>query len=294
VLIENFRFGGLKKYGLDHAALRAENPRLVYCSISGFGQAGPYASRAGYDYIVQGMGGIMDLTGAPDGEPQKIGVAFADIFTGVYSAVAILAALRRRDETGEGGHIDMALLDTQVGVLANQAMNFLASGIAPRRLGNQHPNIVPYQVFPVSDGHVIVAVGNDAQFARLAELLGAPELAADRRFKTNALRVQHREELAPLIAERTLLRSRSDLLAALEAKGVPAGPINSVAEVFADPQVLHRKMRVDAPADQAEGGAIAGVRTPIVLDGVAAVAPRASPELGEHTAEVLADPNWGG
>jgi crotonobetainyl-CoA:carnitine CoA-transferase CaiB-like acyl-CoA transferase len=294
VLIENFRVGGLKRYGLDHAALRAENPRLIYCSISGFGQSGPYATRAGYDYIVQGMGGIMDLTGAPEGEPQKIGVAFADIFTGVYAAVAILAALRRRDETGEGGHIDMALLDTQVGVLANQAMNYLASGVAPKRLGNAHPNIVPYQVFPVSDGHVIIAVGNDTQFARFAEILGGQELAADPRFKTNALRVEHRQALAALIAERTQRRTRADLLAALEARGVPAGPINSVAEVFADPQVIFRQMRVDLPAAEAEGGAIAGVRTPIVLDGSPAVAARASPPLGAHTADVLADPAWGG
>jgi crotonobetainyl-CoA:carnitine CoA-transferase CaiB-like acyl-CoA transferase len=285
---------GLKRYGLDHASLRAENPLLVYCSISGFGQDGPYAARAGYDFMIQGMGGIMDLTGEPDGEPQKIGVAFADIFTGVYAAVAVLAALRRRDETGEGAHIDMALLDTQAGVLANQAMNFLVSGAAPRRMGNAHPNIVPYQVFPVADGHVIVAVGNDPQFARFADVLGAPGLAADPRFASNAERVRNREVLARLLSEQTAAFSRDALLAALEARGVPAGPINNVADVFGDPQIVHRGMRIDLPAPEAEGGAIPGVRTPIVLDGVPMASERPSPGLGAHTSEVLADPNWGG
>jgi crotonobetainyl-CoA:carnitine CoA-transferase CaiB-like acyl-CoA transferase len=294
VLIENFKVGGLAKYGLDAASLRAENARLVYCSISGFGQNGPSAARAGYDFMIQGMGGIMDLTGAPDGEPQKIGVAFADIFTGVYSAVAILAALRQRDETGEGCHIDMALLDTQVGVLANQAMNYLASGKSPKRMGNAHPNIVPYQVFPVADGHVIVAVGNNAQFARFVEALGAPELAGDERFATNAARVGHRDALGPALSELTRKTTRHDLLAALEARGVPAGPINSVADVFEEPQIRFRNMRVDLPEPDAEGGSIPGVRTPIVLDGVPALAARPAPGLGAHSAEVLADPNWGG
>lgn len=294
VLIENFRVGGLVKFGLDHKTLRAENPRLVYCSISGFGQEGPAAQRAGYDFMIQGMGGIMDLTGAPDGEPQKIGVAFADIFTGVYAAVAILAALRRRETTGEGGHIDMALLDTQVGVLANQAMNYLASGASPKRMGNAHPNIVPYQVFPVVDGHVIVAVGNNGQFARFAELLGAPELSADERFATNAARVKHRDALAPLLCGLTQKLTRHDLLAALEVSGVPAGPINSVADVFEEAQVRFRGMRVDLAAPEARAGSIPGVRTPIVLDGVPALAARPSPALGADTADVLADPNWGG
>jgi crotonobetainyl-CoA:carnitine CoA-transferase CaiB-like acyl-CoA transferase len=294
VVIENFRVGGLKRYGLDHATLRAERDRLIYCSISGFGQDGPYAARAGYDFIIQGMGGIMDLTGPPAGEPQKIGVAFADIFTGVYAAVAILAALRRREETGEGAHIDMALLDTQVGVLANQAMNYLASGIAPRRMGNAHPNIVPYQVFPASDGHVIVAVGTDAQFAKFSAILGAPELAFDPRFKTNADRVENREALAMPLSELTQRMTRGELLTALEAKGVPAGPINSVADVFADPQVRYREMRVSLPVPEAEGGSIPGVRTPIIVDGAAAAAGRPAPALGAHNAEVLADPNWGG
>src|SRR5688572_12424365 len=294
ILIENFKVGGLKRYGLDQESLRAASPRLIYCSISGFGQDGPYARRAGYDFMIQGLGGIMDLTGLPDGEPQKIGVALADIFTGVYAVVAALAALRRRDATGEGAFIDMALLDTQTGVLANQAMNYLISGVAPKRMGNAHPNIVPYQVFPVSDGHVIVAVGNDGQFAKFSSVLGAPALAADPRFASNADRVRNREALAEFLAQLTARFSRDALLAALEQQGVPAGPINSVADVFADPQVRHRRMRVDLPAPDARDGLIPGVRTPITLDGMPAVAGTPAPQLGAHTAEVLADPNWGG
>jgi crotonobetainyl-CoA:carnitine CoA-transferase CaiB-like acyl-CoA transferase len=208
VVIENFKVGGLKKYGLDYESLKTINPRLVYCSITGFGQNGPYAARAGYDFMIQGMGGIMDLTGDPDGEPQKIGVAYVDIFTGVYSVVGILAALRQRDATGEGAHLDMALLDVQTSVLANQAMNYLASGKSPRRMGNAHPNIVPYQVFPVADGHVIVAVGNDGQFARFVAVLGQPELAQDERFRSNAGRVGRRAELVPILTELTLKTTR--------------------------------------------------------------------------------------
>ena len=291
VLIENFKVGGLKRYGLDHASLRTENPRLIYCSISGFGQDGPYAQRPGYDFMIQGMGGIMDLTGAPDGEPQKIGVAFADIFTGVYASVAVLAALRRRDETGEGSHIDMALLDTQVGVLANQAMNYLVSGNPPRRMGNAHPNIVPYQVFPVTNGHVIIAVGNNAQFAKLTSILAAPELASDKRFSTNADRVAHRGALAAALTMLTAKWTRDDLLAALEREGVPAGPINSVAEVFADPQVVFRNMRIDAVGG---GGSVPAVRSPIVIDGDPATSERAAPALGADTEAILADPAWGG
>ena len=294
VVIENFKVGGLKRYGLDYASLKATSPGLVYCSITGFGQDGPYATRAGYDFIIQGMGGIMDLTGSPDGEPQKIGVAFADIFTGVYAAVAILAALRHRDETGEGSHIDMALLDVQVGVLANQAMSYLASGAVPKRMGNAHPHIVPYQVFPASDGHLIVAVGNDGQFARFAAVLGVPELASDARFLTNADRVRNRDELIAVLVKLTAKMPRAGLLAALEAAGVPAGPINSVADVFADPQVIARGMRIELNDKAAEGGSIPGVRTPIVFDGEPAVAERSSPALGADTADVLADPDWGG
>jgi crotonobetainyl-CoA:carnitine CoA-transferase CaiB-like acyl-CoA transferase len=294
VLIENFKVGGLKKYGLDHESLRAVNPRLVTCSITGFGQDGPYATRAGYDYIVQAMGGIMDLTGEPDGEPQKIGVAFADIFTGVYSAVGILAALRQREATGQGGHVDMALLDTQVGVLANQAMNFLASGRPPRRMGNAHPNIVPYQVFPVADGHVVVAVGNDGQFRRFCALLGCPELAEDPRFATNPQRVAHRATLLPDLTRRTLGMSRADLLAGLEGAGVPCGPINTLADVFADPQVVARNLRVDLPSPEAAAGSIPSVASPIVIDGTRMVAAHPSPALGAHDGEVFSDPAWGG
>src|SRR3712207_6718786 len=291
VVIENFKVGGLKKYGLDYLSLKKINPRLVYCSITGFGQNGPYAARAGYDFMIQGMGGIMDLTGDPEGEPQKIGVAYADIFTGVYSVVGILAALRRRDATGEGAHLDMALMDVQTSVLANQAMNYLASGKTPRRMGNAHPNIVPYQVFPVSDGHVIVAVGNDGQFARFAAVLGRPELAQDERFRTNAGRVRYRTELTPLLTVLTLGFSREALLLSLEAQGVPAGPINTVAGVFADPQVAARGMRISLPSPAARGGAIPSVRSPIVMDGQPMAAGRPSPRLGEHTQEVLDDPS---
>jgi crotonobetainyl-CoA:carnitine CoA-transferase CaiB-like acyl-CoA transferase len=292
VVIENFKVGGLKKYGLDYESLKAVNPRLVYCSITGFGQNGPYAARAGYDFMIQGMGGIMDLTGNHDGEPQKIGVAFADIFTGVYSVVGVLAALRRRDQTGEGAHLDMALLDVQTSVLANQAMNYLASGHSPRRMGNAHPNIVPYQVFPVADGHVIVAVGNDGQFARFVAVLGQPELAQDKRFNSNAGRVGHRAELVPLLTELTLKVTRDALLSALEKQGVPAGPINTVADVFADPQVIARGMKIDLPAPDAKAGSIPSVRSPIVLDGKPMAADRPSPRLGQHTDEVLSDPSW--
>jgi crotonobetainyl-CoA:carnitine CoA-transferase CaiB-like acyl-CoA transferase len=294
VVVENFKVGGLRKYGLDYESLKALNPRLVYCSITGFGQDGPYALRPGYDFMIQGMGGIMDLTGDPDGEPQKIGVAYADIFTGVYAVVGILAALRRRDAIGSGAHLDMALLDVQTSVLANQAMNFLASGDTPRRMGNAHPNIVPYQVFPVADGHVIVAVGNDGQFARFAAVLGEPALAQDERFRTNAGRVGHRADLVPHLTRLTLAFTRRELLEALEKNGVPAGPINSVADVFADPQVIARGMRIDLPAPAAADGTIPSVRSPIVVDGEGMAAPRPSPGLGEHTDEVLRDPAWGG
>ncbi|MCV0427542.1 MAG: CoA transferase, partial [Roseibium sp.] len=216
VLIENFKVGGLAKYGLDYDSLKKINPKLIYCSVTGFGQDGPYAHRAGYDFMIQGMGGIMDLTGDPEGDPQKIGVAFADIFTGLYGTIGILSALHRRDATDEGEWIDMALLDAQVGVLANQALNYFVSGKSPRRLGNAHPNIVPYQVFPAKDGHLIIAVGNDGQFQRLCTVLGQPELAANPRYETNAGRVATRSELIPILTEETATRMRDDLLAALE------------------------------------------------------------------------------
>ncbi|GIK82073.1 MAG: CoA transferase [Alphaproteobacteria bacterium] len=287
VLIENFKVGGLAKFGLDHASLAPDNPRLVYCSVTGFGQDGPYAHRAGYDLMIQGMSGIMSLTGEADGNPMRMGVAFADVFTGVYSALAIQSALIQREHTGRGCHIDMALLDTQVGVLANQALFYLASGRIPPRLGNAHATVVPYQVFPVADGHIIIACGNDSQFARLAVLLGDPSLADDPDFRTNAGRVTHRERLIPRMLPLTAKFRREDLLQKLEAAGVPAGPINTLADVFADPQVAHRGLRIDAAHPAARGGAIPGVRSPIVIDGWRAQSERASPALGEHTEEVL-------
>jgi crotonobetainyl-CoA:carnitine CoA-transferase CaiB-like acyl-CoA transferase len=294
VLIENFKVGGLRRHGLDHESLRPLNPRMIYCSITGFGQNGPYAHRAGYDLLIQGMGGIMDLTGEPDGEPQKIGVAYADIFTGVYSVVAILAALKRRDETGEGCHIDMSLLDTQVSVLANQGLSYLVSGVPSHRMGNAHPSIVPYQVLPVSDGHMIVAVGNDPQFARFAAVLGVPELASDPRFAHNADRVNHRAALTAIINSRSVKFSRDALLSALEKQGVPAGPINNVADVFADPQVIARGMRLDLDDPNIKGSSVPSIRSPFMFDGVAAMTTRASPEIGADADAILADPAWGG
>jgi crotonobetainyl-CoA:carnitine CoA-transferase CaiB-like acyl-CoA transferase len=294
VVIENFKVGGLAKYGLDYEGLRQVNPRLIYCSITGFGQTGPYRERAGYDFMIQAMGGIMDLTGEADGTPQKPGVAFADIFTGVYSVIGILAALRRRDRTGEGGFVDMALFDTQVSVLANQAVNYLVSGQNPKRMGNAHPNLVPYQVFPVADGHIVIASGNDGQYARLCRVLGEPELADNPDYRTNALRIKHRAALIARISELTTLFRRDDLLAQLEKAGVPAGPINSVADVFADPQVHALGMRVDLPAPEAAAGDVTAVRSPLVIDGAPQVALRRAPAVGEHTAQVLADPAWGG
>jgi crotonobetainyl-CoA:carnitine CoA-transferase CaiB-like acyl-CoA transferase len=284
VLIENFKLGGLKKYGLDYDSLKAVNPRLIYCSITGFGQDGPYAPRAGYDFMIQGMGGIMDLTGEPDREPQKIGVAFADIFTGLYSVIAIQSALIARDKTGRGQQIDMALFDCMTGVLANQAMNFLASGKEPKRLGNAHPNIAPYQTFPVADGHLIVACGNDSQFGRLAAILGLPELADDPRFRTNASRVENRAVLSTTMEAETRRWKRDDLLAAMEKQGVPAGPINSVGDVFADPQFQHRHMRIEP-----EG--IPGIRTPIRFSDSELELARSAPVLGAHTDDVIAEVN---
>jgi crotonobetainyl-CoA:carnitine CoA-transferase CaiB-like acyl-CoA transferase len=273
VLIENFKVGGLAKYGLDYASLSAVYPRLIYCSITGFGQTGPYAPRAGYDFMIQGLGGIMDLTGEPDGEPQKMGVAFADIFTGVYSVVGILAALRQRDVTGRGAHLDMALMDCMVGVLANQGMNYLVSGTAPKRMGNAHPNIAPYQTLPVSDGHIIVAVGNDSQFQAFCRVLNAPGIGADPYYATNPLRVGHRSALTAALTAHTLRFDRDTLLTALSAVGVPGGPINTVADVFADPQVIARGMLLSLT------DGIPGIASPIVMDGERLVSDRASPRL---------------
>ena len=278
VVIENYKVGGLVKYGLDPATLRADFPRLIVCSITGFGQTGPYAHRAGYDYIVQAMSGFMSLTGEPDGAPQKAGIAYADIFTGVYSAVAVLAALRRRDVTGDenggGAHIDMALLDSQVAVLANQAANYLASGTVPARMGNAHANVVPYQVFATADGQLVVAVGNDGQYRKLCKILRSPEWADDPRFVSNAARLAHRAELIPLLAAKIATWDAQPLSLALEAEGVPAGPINDLAQVFADPQVIARGMRF-----RPEGASIDGVASPIVIDGERMVARTGAPVL---------------
>jgi crotonobetainyl-CoA:carnitine CoA-transferase CaiB-like acyl-CoA transferase len=292
VVIENFKVGGLAKYGLDYESLKAINPRLVYASITGFGQDGPYAHRAGYDFLIQGMGGAMSITGEPGGQPTKTGFAMADIFSGLYAVIGILAALRRRDETGEGARIDCALMDSQVAVLANQALSYLVSGTPPRRLGNAHPSIVPYEVFPVTDGYIIIAVGNDGQFRRLCATLGEPEMGEDPNYAANPDRVVHRVSLVARLSARTRDWARADLLAALESEGVPAGPINTIADVFDDPQVRHRGLQLDLQSEAAAGGSIPGVRTPLVIDGSAAAHDRPAPRLGEHGLEIQADPRW--
>jgi crotonobetainyl-CoA:carnitine CoA-transferase CaiB-like acyl-CoA transferase len=289
VLVENFKVGGLAKYGLDWDSLRAINPRLVYCSITGFGQDGPYAARAGYDFIVQGMGGLMSVTGEPDGTPgggpQKVGVAVADLFAGMYATVAVLAALTFRERTGQGQRIDLSLLDAQVAMLANQNMNFLIGGQPPVRLGNAHPNIVPYQTFATADGHLILAVGNDAQFRRFCAVAGCAHLADDARYASNRARVANR---AALIAQLTpLLRTRTtrEWVAALEAAGVPCGPINRLDEVFDDPQVKHRGMRIELPHPLA--GSLPLVANPIRLSASPVTHGAAPPLLGQHTEEIL-------
>ena len=287
VLIENFKVGGLAKFGLDYKSLAPECPRLIYCSVTGFGQDGPYAKRAGYDLMAQGMGGIMDLTGMPDGEPTRIGIPMSDIFTGVYSVVGILAALAQREKTGKGAYVDTALVDSTVGVLSNQALNYLVSGNVPKRMGNVHANIVPYQVFEVADGYAIVATGNDAQYVKFCNVIGAPELAEDERYKNNSLRLQHRDELVGKLTALTKKMKRDDLLAKLEQQGVPGGPINNLEQVFDDPQVIHRGMKLELPSAAAKGGTIPGVRTPIVIDGWKAASENPAPLLGEHTAEIL-------
>jgi crotonobetainyl-CoA:carnitine CoA-transferase CaiB-like acyl-CoA transferase len=273
IVIENFKLGGLVKYGLDYASLSADFPGLIYCSITGFGQDGPYAPRAGYDYIIQGMAGLMSVTGPKDGMPHKVGVAVTDIFTGVYAATAILAAVHERTRTGKGAHIDMALMDCAVAIMANQAMNYLATGTAPGLLGNAHPNLSPYQVFECADGHLIIAVGNDGQFVRFCALLGLPDLAQDARFQTNADRVTRRDALSTLLSAKTLLWTKADLLAACETHGVPAGPINTMADVFADPQVIARGMALDM-------GGLRGVRSPFVFDGARCASDLPAPTLG--------------
>ncbi|HLB76776.1 MAG TPA: CaiB/BaiF CoA-transferase family protein [Candidatus Dormibacteraeota bacterium] len=290
VVLENFKVGGLKRYGLDYASLKEANPRLVYCSITGFGQTGPYAARAGYDFLIQGMGGLMSVTGRPDGEPgagpQKVGVALTDIMTGLYATIAVQAALAEREKSGLGQHIDLALLDVQIACLANQASNYLAGQQVPRRMGNAHPNIVPYQDFPTADGDIILAVGNDEQFARFCAVAGHPEWANDERFSTNPQRVAHRAVLVPLLRQATVSRTSADWIAALEAAGVPCGPINRIDEVFADPQVRARGLHIDM--DHPLAGSVPLVANPIRLSGSPVTYRTPPPTLGQHTAEVLA------
>ena len=289
VLLENFKVGGLAAYGLDYASLREINPRLIYCSITGFGQHGPYAPRAGYDFMIQGLGGLMSLTGRAADEagagPVKVGVALTDILTGLHATVAVLAALNHRHSSGAGQHIDLALLDVQVACLANQALNYLTTGVAPRRLGNAHPNIVPYQDFPTADGDFILTVGNDGQFRKFCAVAGHPEWAEDPRFASNAARVAHRGELIPLIRQATVFRTTAEWVGALEQAGVPCGPINDLAQVFSDPQVLARGLRVDLPHPLA--GSVPGVASPLRLSATPVEYRHAPPLLGEHSEQVL-------
>jgi len=287
ILIENFKVGGLAKFGLDYKSLAPECPRLIYCSVTGFGQDGPYATRAGYDLMAQGLGGFMSLTGTADGEPTRAGVPVSDIMTGMYSVIGILAALQRRERTGQGGYVDTALVDTTVGVLANQGLNFLASGKVPARIGNAHPNIVPYQVFPVADGFIIIATGNDSQYQKLCGVLGAPELGKHPNYIDNKSRLANRADIVDKISALTKKFKMQDLADKLEAVGVPAGPINNLDHVFDDPHVKHRGMKLDIPSQHAKGGTIPGIRTPIVLDGKPMAADHAAPRLGQHTAEIL-------
>lgn len=275
IVIENFKVGGLAKYGLDYASLAQVNPRLVYCSVTGFGQDGPYAHRAGYDYIIQGMSGLMSVTGEPDGQPQKVGVAVVDVFTGIYAVVGVLAALHQRQTSGRGQHVDMALFDVATAIMANQAMNYLATGNSPKRLGNAHPNLVPYAVFDCSDGWIIIATGNDGQYRRLCEVLGLPALGTAPDYATNADRIANRDALTAALSAVTRGRKRDELLEQLEGAGVPAGPINEMADVFADPQIVARGLQI-AP----EG--VAGVRTPIRFSDAELSLDRASPRLGQH------------
>ncbi len=280
VVIENFKVGGLAKYGLDYASLKAVNPKIIYCSITGFGQDGPYAHRAGYDFIIQGMAGLMSVTGEPEGQPQKVGVAVTDIFTGVYSATAILAALVQRGRTGVGQHLDLALMDVATSVMANQAMNYLTTGVAPGKMGNAHPNLAPYAVFDCADGWIILATGNDGQYQRLCQVLGLADMAADPDYLGNSDRIAHRAEMTRRLTEATQRWSKADLLAACEAQGVPAGPINDLAEVFADPQVIARALQI-AP------GGVPGIRSPMSFSGADLSLDRPAPTLGEHQNEIL-------
>lgn len=289
VLLENFKVGGLAAYGLDYESLQAINPRLIYCSITGFGQTGPYAKRAGYDFMIQGLGGLMSLTGRPEGEegagPMKVGVALTDILTGLYATVGVLAALNQREQSGIGQHIDVALLDVQVACLANQAMNYLTTGVSPRRLGNAHPNIVPYQDFPSADGNFILAVGNDGQFRKFCEVAGTANLADDPRFVTNKARVAHRAELIPLLRQATVFKTTAQWIELLEKAGVPCGPINDLQQVFADPQVQARGLRLELP--NALGSRTPQVASPLRLSATPVAYRSAPPLLGQHTDSLL-------
>ncbi len=287
VLVENFKTGTLKRYGLDFETLHSRFPRLVYCSITGFGQTGPYANRAGYDYLAQAMGGIMSVTGAPDGPPMKVGVGIADVTTGLYATIGILAALRHRDESGLGQHIDMALLDTQVSWLVNEATNFLTSGIRPPRRGNEHPNIVPYKVFETKDGFIVLAVGNDAQFARWCEVAGVSHLAGDPLYATNAARVVNRKELDGHVAMAMRDRTTAEWLRALEPLGIPCGPVNNIDEVFGDAHVLSRGMKIEMPYRHSASGTVALVGSPIKMSRTPPVYKLAPPSIGEHSQEIL-------
>jgi crotonobetainyl-CoA:carnitine CoA-transferase CaiB-like acyl-CoA transferase len=291
VVLENFKVGQLKRYGLDYDTLKAIKPDIVYCSITGFGQDGPYAHRAGYDFLIQGMGGLMSVTGErdglPGGGPQKAGVALTDLMTGMYATIAVLAALTHRDRSGEGQYIDMSLLDTQVAMLANVGSNYLNSGKRPARWGNAHANIVPYQTFACADGHIIVAAGNDGQYQKFVQAGGRPELALDERFATNPLRVQHRDILVPLLADMVAGRGRDEWIALLEAVGVPCGPINNLDEVFENPQVKARGVEIALPHPTA--GQVKLVRSPMKMSATPATSDRAPPLLGQHTDEVLAE-----
>ena len=291
IVMENFKVGGLRKYGLDYEALRTVNPKLVYCSLTGFGQEGPYAQRAGYDFMIQGMAGIMSVTGQPDGtagaEPMKTGVAFADIFTGLYSTIGVLAALYHRERTGEGQFVDMALLDSQVAVLANQALNYLVGGKAPTRLGNAHPNIVPYQTFQTKDGFIIMAVGTDRQFKEFCTIIGVPQLSDDPRFKTNRGRVENRMSLIPLLIAPMKARTTVEWIDAFEALAVPCGPINTIDQVFADAQVKARELRIELPRE--DGTMTPGVANPIRLSETPIEYTKAPPALGEGTDRILSD-----
>lgn len=287
VVLENFKVGCLAKYGLDYVSLKQINPAIVYCSITGFGQDGPYAQRAGYDFMIQGMGGLMSVTGEPEGMPMKVGVALADVMTGLYAANAVQAALLSRAETGKGQYIDLSLLDVQVATLANQAMNFLASGESPARLGNAHPNIVPYQAFATTDGHIILAVGNDKQFRTFCEIGGNPALGETPAFATNRKRVENRADLIPHVAEMMAKQSTDWWLEQLSAACVPCGPINTIEQVFADPQVQHREMQVEL--EHPKAGMVAGVGNPVKFSETPVEYRSAPPMLGQHTEQVLSD-----